>query len=279
MDPGSGGVIVFGAIAPHGGPVFDDPTGATRQAMEELARRHADARPDATIVATPHGIHVEGHFAVVLSAELAGDANQWTNALDTRLECPGDPELARAAVDALNADGLPTTGVTFGSSGYASSTMPLDWGALIPLWFMGGRADPPVPAVVVSSSRDRTPDEHVRAGAALARAAAASGRRVAFVASADHGHGHAQDGPYGYAPESREYDERIVELVRDNRLAELLAIDESFVRAALADSWWQLLMLHGALADGFDVELLSYEAPTYFGMLCAAFAPRDLTAA
>ena len=26
-------------------------------------------------------------------------------------------------------------------------------------------------------------------------------------------------------------------------------------------------MLHGALGDGFDAELLSYEAPTYFGML------------
>jgi len=24
---------------------------------------------------------------------------------------------------------------------------------------------------------------------------------------------------------------------------------------------------------GFDVELLAYEAPTYFGMLCAAYAP------
>ncbi len=30
---------------------------------------------------------------------------------------------------------------------------------------------------------------------------------------------------------------------------------------------------HGALGRSFDVELLSYEAPTYFGMLCAAYAP------
>jgi hypothetical protein len=32
-------------------------------------------------------------------------------------------------------------------------------------------------------------------------------------------------------------------------------------------------MLHGALADGFAAELLSYEAPTYFGMLVAAYEP------
>ena len=33
-------------------------------------------------------------------------------------------------------------------------------------------------------------------------------------------------------------------------------------------------MLHGALEGAFDIQLLSYEAPTYFGMLCAAFTAR-----
>ncbi len=265
--------LVFAAIAPHGGPVFDLPSSPTRRAMEQLARRHAAASPDATIVATPHGVHVEGEFAVVAYGTLEGDANQWTQ-VDTHLACPGHPDLARRCVEELRAEGLPAVGVTFGSSGYATSTMPLDWGALIPLWFMGGRADPPVPAVVVSSSRDRTPAEHVAAGRALARAADAAGARIAFVASADHGHGHDAAGPYGFAAESRRYDERIVELVRANRLDELLAFDVPFVEAAMADSFWQLLMLHGAIGDAFDVELLSYEVPTYFGMLCAAYAPR-----
>ena len=38
-----------------------------------------------------------------------------------------------------------------------------------------------------------------------------------------------------------------------------------------ADSPWQLAMLHGVLGDDGRGELLSYEAPTYFGMLCAAY--------
>jgi aromatic ring-opening dioxygenase LigB subunit len=53
----------------------------------------------------------------------------------------------------------------------------------------------------------------------------------------------------------------------------LLELDPAFVDAAKADSWWQLLMLHGALGDGWRAEFLSYEASTYFGMLCAAYAP------
>ena len=47
----------------------------------------------------------------------------------------------------------------------------------------------------------------------------------------------------------------------------------ALVDSAKADSWWQLVMLHGALGDGWTGEFLSYEASTYFGMLCAAYAP------
>jgi aromatic ring-opening dioxygenase LigB subunit len=44
------------------------------------------------------------------------------------------------------------------------------------------------------------------------------------------------------------------------------------VERAKADSWWQMLMLHGA-TPGWLGTLVSYEAPTYFGMLTAAFLP------
>ena len=107
-------------------------------------------------------------------------------------------------------------------------------------------------------------------GRAIADAAVDT--RVALVASADHGHAHDPDGPYGYDPAAAAYDERVVELVRENRLGELDGLAE-LVDAAKADSLWQLAVLHGALGAGFEVELLAYEAPTYFGMLCAAYAP------
>jgi aromatic ring-opening dioxygenase LigB subunit len=259
-------VIIFAAIAPHGGPVFDEPDGATRKGMEELGRRFALAHPEAVIVVTPHGVHVDGHFAVVRSVQLEGDASRWTDA-DTNYEGPGDPELADACVQSLQAAGLPALGITFGATAAGSSTMPLDWGALIPLWFM--RA----PAVVVSPCRALSNVDHVRAGAALA--AATADRRVALIASADHGHGHTADGPYGFAPESAEYDEEIQAIVRDNRLGALTGWDPGFAVAAKADSFWQLLMLHGALGDEFHGQLLSYEAPTYFGMLTAFYVRKD----
>ena len=128
--------------------------------------------------------------------------------------------------------------------------------------------------MLVSPARDLPGHVHVEAGRVVAATAAASGKRVALIASADHGHAHDPSGPYGFDPASAVYDRQIVQLVRDNCLSGLLDIDPAFVATAQADSWWQMLVLHGAVGDDFDVDLLSYEAPTYFGMLCASFTPR-----
>ena len=272
--------LVFAAIAPHGTLAVPGAPGAavdgsekTQAAMEELGRRFDAARPDATIVLTPHNVHVDGHFAVVLAATLAGSLADW-DAPSVALTCPVDLELATSLVVALHDAGIPVVGASFGANDVSSATAPMDWGVLIPLWVMGGRCDPPVPAVVISPARDLAWSEHVRAGKTIAEAAGRSGRRIALIASADHGHAHDADGPYGYDPASAEYDAWMVELVGKHRLADLLAFDQPFVAAAKADSFWQLLMLHGALDEGnWSHELLSYEAPTYFGMLCAAYEP------
>jgi len=266
--------LVFAAIAPHGtlpeAPVAG--ADATHAALAVLGERFAATEPDVTIVLTPHNVHVQGHFAVVLAGTLAGSLAEF-DAPEVRLSCPVDVELATEAVVALHDDDIPVVGASFGANDPAAATAPMDWGVLIPLWVMGGRSEPPVPVVAVSPARDRPPEEHVRAGRALARAAGESGKRVALIASADHGHAHDASGPYGFDPAAAEYDARIVQLVQENRLGGLLDLDPAFVAAAKADSWWQLLMLYGALADGWQGAFLSYEASTYFGMLCAVYAP------
>jgi aromatic ring-opening dioxygenase LigB subunit len=279
------GGIVAAAIAPHGGIAIPelcaerelDLAVATRAGMEELGRRFQTARPEAAIVLTPHGVQVEGAMAVVVAGRLEGVVGG-EEGRSIQLACPVDLELAVASLLALTHTGIPTVGVTCGEDDPAAATMPMDWGALIPLWFMGGRSEPPLPVVLVSPARDLPPEVHVAAGRVLAAVAEAAGRRVALIASADHGHGHDEGGPYGFHPASAEYDELVVELVRENRLEGLLQIDPAFVDIAQADSFWQMLVLHGATNGGFDADLLSYEAPTYFGMMCAAFTPRASSA-
>jgi aromatic ring-opening dioxygenase LigB subunit len=255
-------VIVFGAIAPHGDPAFVEGS-ATRNGLEDLGRRLEEADPEVTIVVTPHNVHVEGAFAVVTAATIAGRLDE----PDVSLTCRVDRDLANRVLDELRAQGLPAVGISYGSNDLALAEMPMDWGVLIPLCFLGGERRP---VVVVSPARERSLADHVTAGAAIA--AATEGVRAALVASADHGHAHDPDGPFGYDAASAEYDERVVDLVTQNRLVELAAL-EDIVAAASADSLWQMVVLHGALGGGFRADLLSYERPTYFGMLCASFVP------
>ena len=272
--------IVFGCIAPHGGiaiaeacePEQRDVAAVTRRGMEELGRRFDRAKPEVAIVLTPHNIHVEGAMAVITSGWVSG-------ALDghpgVALKIAVDRPLALAVREAIAAAGIPVAGVSYGANDAAAASFPMDWAVLVPLWFMGGRADPPVRTVVVAPARDLPYDSHVAAGRAIAKAAAASGQRVALIASCDHGHGHDANGPYGFTPKSKEFDEQIVALIKRDDLGALLKMDPKLPIEAKADSYWQMLMLHGALADGqWTGEFLSYEAPTYFGMLCAAYEPQ-----
>lgn len=272
--------LVFAAIAPHGHhaipealPPEDRHLGQTTQAsMQELGRQFAAAQPDVSIILTPHNVHIEQQMAVLMAGKLHGTLSDWTTA-PISLDATTDRTLGRAILDGLNAAGVPATGVSYGGNDQATATAIMDWGVLIPLWFMGGRATPPVPTVVVCPARDRSLDDHLTAGKVLADVAVASGKRVALIASCDHGHGHLASGPYGFDPTSAVYDQQVVELIKANDLGKLRDYEVSFVNQAKADSFWQMLMLHGAIGNNWAVEFLSYEVPTYFGMICAAFRP------
>ena len=265
--------LVFAAIAPHGGIAVAEAVEPeklavrTAEAMSELGRRAEAAHPETVVVLTPHGAHVEGHLAVVTASRTAGALE---NAREpVRLDCACDQELARGTLEELRAAGLPSLGISFGGHGEPADVMPMDWAVLIPLWFMGGRWQPPVRLVTVSPARDLPAEAHVEAGRALRRACEGVDRRTAVIASADHGHAHRADGPYGFDPASATYDAAVQEIVGSGRLERLLELDPELVKAARADSWWQMLMLHGVLGGPCRAEVISYEAPTYFGMLCA----------
>jgi aromatic ring-opening dioxygenase LigB subunit len=64
--------LVFACIAPHGWLAHPLISGApsvkaakTRQSMEELGQRMAATQPDVVIVATPHGMEVDGIFSLL----------------------------------------------------------------------------------------------------------------------------------------------------------------------------------------------------------------------
>lgn len=281
--------LVFGCIAPHDRVaipelVGDDPTLAatTREAMFEIGRRMEAREPETVVVLTPHGIRVEGTMAISVSERAAGqqgtsimtefitDKSGPTVSVDMEV----DAELGHLIAERSFAHYVPAARYIYGGSSGPACRIPLDWGTIVPLYFFGrGFARQPK-TVVICPSRQLSREQMVKFGHAIAEAAERSGRRVALVASCDHGHAHQQDGPYGYHPAAAEFDGQMVEAVKAHDLKRLLHTDAELIGNAKPDSLWQMLILAGAL----DVvpmrgEFLSYEVPGYVGMLCAAYEP------
>jgi aromatic ring-opening dioxygenase LigB subunit len=227
-------MIRFAAIAPHG-----EIDGELADAMRVLASRFEGGT---LVVVTPHNVHVEGHFAVAVSARVG--------------EHEVDRELALRLVEAIRAAGLPVVAVSYGGNDPAQAELPADWGTDVPLGYL-----PAERIVLVSPARDRPLEEHVRLGEVIAQHA------EAILASADHGHAHDAAGPYGFDPAAAEYDQRFQELVGTGDFLPLADL----VEAAKADSLWQLLVLQGAVG-GRGGHLLAYAAPSYYGMAVADFS-------
>ncbi len=271
--------IVGACITPHAGEVLPELAGErleafapTRQAMEELGRRMKGRRPEIIVLATPHGLRMEGFISVVTSEHsrgtMAGPGGE------VRQEFRVDREMARAIVRRGRGAGLPIVGCNYGALEGPSSNVELDWGAIIPLYYFG--ADLPETerpkVVLVGPAREIPLPNLIQVGRVIAELAEESDRRVVFVASADQAHAHKKDGPYGFDPAAAEYDSQVQELVKGNRLHKLLEMSPKFVEDAKPDSLWQMLILYGvSQIVPLHSEFLSYQAPTYFGMLVADY--------
>ncbi len=285
--------LAFACIAPHGFPLIplmsDDADGAlqTRKAMEELGRRCAAAGVDVLVLAGPHGVRVAGAVCLADVARGAGTL-RWAGR-QVEMNVPVDAALTDAVAQRAEGMGVPIARAAYAGNRRGQAVIPLDWGAITPLWFLGhhhdmaGRGDaladlpevdPGPPVVLITPARDLPRSTLVAFGRAVAEAANADHRRVALVASCDWAHTHREDGPYGYHPAAAEVDAMVVDAVRDNDLQRLMDLDETLANMVAIDGLWQALMLVGAQeVVPMAGELLSYEAPTYYGMLVAAYSP------
>jgi aromatic ring-opening dioxygenase LigB subunit len=273
--------VVLACIAPHGAEVIPELAGnkldafaEARRSIEELARLSVTQEVDTVVLATPHNLRLESTIGVVTSEFTEGTLE--ANDKQVRLHCECDRQLAKEILAKAKGIGLRVVGANYGTSEGSASCMPMDWGTLIPLWFLVSLAEKKLKVVIVTPSREIPFQSLVDFGQAIADAVEVSGKRVAFVASADQGHAHRADGPYGFHPASAEFDELVRRAVSEDDLTPLFRLNQQFIDDAKPDSLWQLAILQGILKRyPMSARLLSYQVPTYFGMLCASYLPYE----
>jgi aromatic ring-opening dioxygenase LigB subunit len=282
--------LVAAAIAPHGFPVIpelggdgDEGGSQTPAAMREMGDLFGALGVESVIMVGPHGIRVDGAFAIVDAARAAGTL-RWKGR-QVEVSVPIDRTLVEAIAAAAPDANLPLARVGYAGNRADQAVVPLDWGALVPLWFLGhdqneaGTGDvlgePPVgaggpAAVLMVPSRLLPREAMVAFGRMLGRVIAADKRPVGFVASCDWSHTHREDGPYGFHEAAARVDAIVRDAIERNALLELLDLPPDDVEHAAIDGLWQALVLAGLQEETpFALELLSCEAPTYYGMIVA----------
>lgn len=263
--------IVYACIAPHGGNLLlgEDAPGPVPECRRAMARMRETLRAsgaESIAILTPHGTYQRGTITLGMTPTGYGEHGP------AQVSTQTDLDLAAAWAYRASELGVPVSPLAGQAEG---EVLPLDWGVTIPLALL---SPPPstLPAVVACPARDLSRPQLIAWGEALVSASNETGRRVALIVSADQGHGHAADGPYGFTPVSTEYDAAMKAAVEANDLPRLLDWPEDYAETALADSYWQTLALVGVQKHlPMTAELLSYEVDHYFGLLCAEFLPAE----
>ncbi len=265
--------LIHACIAPHAGDLIPETAedgnkvALTRQAMQEMGAHLKALKPDAVVIINPHGFRVQEALSVCIAERATAD---WSP--NVKLDFEMDPALANAIADTAAEMNVPVVRYIYGASGGPACFVPLDWGAAVPLYFMGHDHDPKPKVVQVSPMKTLPYQMHYDFGRALGRALKRSDKRAALIASADQGHAHNAGGPYGFDPASARYDAWMQDMIRKGTLDDLLSADPALVENGKPDSLWPTLILAGALKENpLKGKLLSYEVNVYFGILCAEF--------
>jgi len=274
--------LVYACIAPHGGEIIPELASKvmlpkfeeTRAAMRVLAKRISETHPHTVVIASPHNLRLVSRIAVVVSENASGTLRGVPNgSVSLRARC--DIDFGRILVRQAEKEGLPVVGANYGTATGSSSDMQMDWGTLVPLWFILKERKLKPKILIVTPSREIPLRTNFVFGQLLGRLMNEDReRKFVFIASADQAHAHSRTGPYGFSRAAQKYDDLVLRAIRDNNLKRILRLKPRFIEEAKPDSLWQMVILAGINElVPLRSQLLSYQVPSYYGMACAGFEP------
>lgn len=235
----------------------------TADAMRVLADGLSSDPPQTLVIMSPHAPFLgASKVGVIMGARYEGSLAQF-GAPKVAFGTSCDRELALAIADEAGADVL---AVDAG----ASTSAPLDHGAMVPLSFLDREGRFPVVLINISLGGMATFE---RIGAAIGAGADRVGREIVFIASGDLSHRLAPDAPAGYAPDAKLFDKEIVSIVRSGDLDRLADLDPELVERAGECGLRSVYAAAGFVGPSPNAhEVLSYEGPFGVGYLVGRLA-------
>ena len=252
-------------IVPEVGRGSERQVEATRAAYVRVAEDIAKLKPETIIISSPHATMYADYFHISPGRSAEGSFSQF-QAPRVCFREAYDETLVKAIGKLADERHLPA-----GTLGQREPA--LDHGVMVPLYFIHQKhTDYKLVRVGLSGL---PLEEHYRLGQAIQSAVEDTGRRAVFVASGDLSHKLQPYGPYGFAPEGPQYDERVMDVCGRAAFGELFDFDEAFCERAAECGHRSFVIMAGAL-DGLavDAERLSHEDVTGVGYGVCMFHPK-----
>jgi len=241
----------------------------TSDALDKCARHILDLKPDTIIVITPHGPVFRDAIAINTRHRLAGSLSRF-GASDVSMAFENDLKLVQYIMDEAERMGIACIGIDNRTAIEYRLTPLLDWGTLVPLYFVTKQYRE-FKLVHISISLMSYEELYVF-GTAIRNAVESIDRRVCIIASGDLSHRLSEDGPYGFHPMGPKLDERIIELAGTGDVEGFFNMDPVMVREGGECGLRSIIISMGAL-DGYNIRsrVLSYEGPFGVGYGVAIF--------
>jgi AmmeMemoRadiSam system protein A/AmmeMemoRadiSam system protein B len=237
----------------------------TIQAYQEIVHQIQALNPDTIVLSSPHAPSYRDYFHLGDEPIASGTFARF-GAPQVSSTIRADSILIRAIQRQAELEGLPLGPVK-------RATSELDHGCLVPLYFLGSWAQR-VRFVRVSPS-GLPLSEHYQIGRMIASVVPPD-KRVVWLASGDLSHTLKKDGPYGKTEEGPLFDNRFIQMIKQQNLSAMFEWETDFCNRAAVCGLGSFAMMAGALdKTKWKGDLLSYEGPFGVGYAVASFLVQD----
>ena len=258
--------LIFSAITPHP-PILIPQIGkdnikllySTKSALQNLANKLKDLNPETIIVISPHGLVHSDAFTMNQNPNFKATFEEFGD-LSTKVNFKGDIGLTHKIKEDVETE----------IKLQLTSNEQIDHGVSVPLLNLtAGLTNTKIIPLYPSGLDNQA---HYDFGKALAQEISYNKNKIAVIASADLSHNLTKNAPGKYSPKGKKFDQKIINCLQENKINDIINIDEKLAKGAQQCGLKSILILLGILNGmSYKPKMLSYEYPFGVGYLVMNF--------
>jgi aromatic ring-opening dioxygenase LigB subunit len=207
------------------------------------------------LVVDPHDIIVKNNFNFFLSDKYQGTMSHCENILEQIYD--GSNFINEKLLNIKHSNVVHTKELIH----------KINWGSLVPLFFLNHFSSRTINILSIDRKMEEGLIKNI--GMIIFNLLNLLEENIAIVFSCDLSHAHSKTNPrFPYNSNSVIYDKHVFDILNSNSVQDYNKINIELVKQANTDAHAQLTMLAGVCENlEYLSKVLSYEVPTYFGML------------